>query len=358
MFTASQAKDPPEMPGKEANSEKVTDAPVPSEELLAYFLQNWSDDGDDYTDIPLLRQQTRKVGLRDRGELEPVASSTDSVLSGVPVRTYRPARLTRPSAGFIWIHGGGWMHGDLDVYDGVARAFANELGCEVIAVDYGLAPEHPFPDGLREVWNVVQWAVANFEDVVVAGDSSGGNLAAAAAIKARDSGVRLAAQLLIYPMLDSSDSTEFKTEYRTRYSPFAGREQFGENTYQRIKWIWDVYVPDPVLRESALATPMRATSLRGVAAAVIITAEHDILRGEAEAYAERLRAADVPVEITDFAGTTHGFLQMRGVLTEASSALKSTAIAVSHHLRPETARTAAPSIARSRSRARTTTKES
>jgi acetyl esterase len=312
--------------------------PEPSDEVRRYLLQNPGDDTGGVNDIPLLREQTRAVGLRVRGEIEPVAVSEDVVIAGVNARTYTPMELTRPNVGLVWVHGGGWMHGDLDVYEEVARAFANQLGCEAIAVDYGLAPEHPFPEGLDDVWAVVQWATTRFEDVVVAGDSSGGTIAAAAAIKARDAGIPLAAQLLIYPVLESSDATEFKQRFRTRYSPFAGQEKFGELTHQRIKWIWDVYVPDPVLRETPLATPMRVATLVGVAPAVIITAEHDILRGEGEAYAERLRADAVPVELMNFPGQIHGFIQMRGVLTEAKTALEKASMAVARVLDHQTAR--------------------
>ncbi|HEX4444370.1 MAG TPA: alpha/beta hydrolase [Galbitalea sp.] len=313
-------------------------APMPSEEVRRYFADNPGDDTDGVSDIAVLREQTREVGLRVRGELEPIGASTDGVIGGVHVRRYQPLELRRPAAVFLWIHGGGWMHGDLDVYEEVCRAFANALGCEVISVDYGLAPEHPFPFAFNEIWAVTQEVAAEFPDVVLAGDSSGANLAAAVAIKARDEGARIAVQLLIYPVLESSDATEFKQRFRTRYSPFVDQADFGEATHDRIKWIWDVYVPDAELRESPFATPMRAQTLRGVAPAVIVTAEHDILRGEGEAYAAKLRADGVPVNLLNFAGQIHGFLQMRGVLSDAGTALESAARAVSSHLTHEPAR--------------------
>jgi acetyl esterase len=350
------------MSGNDANSQlgedRDIDAPVPNEEIVQYFEQNPADDTDGVTNISLLREQTREVGLRVRGELEAVKAVADVEVSGIAVRTYRPETLSNPDVAFVWVHGGGWMHGDLDVYDGVARAFANELGCEVIAVDYGLAPEHPFPDGFDDVWKVVTWANSEFDNVVVAGDSSGANIAAAVAINARDQGIRLAAQLLIYPVLESSDLTPFKQRFRTRYSPFVGQAQFGEATHERIKWIWDVYVPSDELRRSPLATPMRATSLRGVAPAVIITAEHDILRGEAEDYAARLKADDVPVQLINFPGQIHGFLQMRGVLAEAHSSLRTASAAVDRILHPEPARTALAPTPSVSSHGHTKTKES
>jgi acetyl esterase len=218
------------------------------------------------------------------------------------------------------VHGGAWVHGDLEVYDGVARALANALPAEVLAVDYRLAPEHSFPAGLDDVWSVVLAAIAEFDVVVLAGDSSGGNLAAAAALKARDQGIAIAAQLLIYPVLDADD-TAYKRAFRARYTPFLNQARFGQSSYDRIRWIWDMYVPEQTRRLSPFASPMRAKDLVGVAPAVIVTAEHDILRGEGETYAARLQHDGVPVELLEFPGQIHGFLQMRGVFTDAARAL-------------------------------------
>ncbi len=145
----------------------------------------------------------------------------------------------------------------------------------------------------------VRRAATEFADVIVAGDSSGANLAAAAAIKARDAGVPLAAQLLVYPVLDSEE-TPFKRDFRDRYTPFVGQAAFGTSSYERIVRIWEEYVPDPELRRSPLAAPLRATDLHGVAPAVIVTAEHDILRGEALDYAAALERDGVPVDLLEF----------------------------------------------------------
>jgi acetyl esterase len=322
--------------GTRANSDvrRAVDAPSPSDETRRYLELNGDDDDPDYDPLRV-RQKNNRAGVEVRGLLRPVASVRDVHINGVSVRRYVPADpIVGPRLGVVWIHGGGWMHGDLEVYEGLARALANDIGGEVIAVDYRLAPEHPFPAGLDDVWKVVLWAVNEFGSVVVAGDSSGGNIAAAAALKARDAGVSLAAQLLIYPVLDA-DETDFKKDFRTRYAGFVGQEQFGRTTYDRIRWIWDVYVPDPALRASPFANPMRADELTGVAPAVIVTAEHDILRGEGEAYAIRLREDGVPVELLNSPGQIHGFMQMRAVLSESPRALARAAEAVrriiAHH---------------------------
>jgi acetyl esterase len=294
--------------------------PVPSDEVRRYFEQAGPDTAKETFDPVLLRRQNNAAGLLTRGGLDSVGSVSESLIRGVPTRRYLPVSGSGKRLGVVWAHGGAWVHGDLEVYDGVARALSNVLGAEVLAVDYRLAPEHPFPAGLDDVWNVVLQAAEEFEVVVVAGDSSGGNLVAAAALKARDEGIRLGAQLLIYPVLDADDS-DFKRAFRARYTPFLNQARFGQSSYDRIRWIWDMYAPDPARRSSALASPARATDLSGVAPAVIITAEHDILRGEDEVYAARLRAAGVPVELLEFPGQIHGFLQMRGVFADAARAL-------------------------------------
>jgi acetyl esterase len=294
------------------------------------FLESLGPDEPDAGEIPLLRRRNDQAGMAVRGQLVPVLSAIDSEVDGIHVRRYQPADADpdlQRSIGVIWVHGGGWFHGTLDVYENVARGLANALRAPVIAVDYRLAPENPFPAGLDDVWTVVLHAAREFETLIVAGDSSGGNLAAAVALRARDKGVRIATQLLIYPVLDS-DETPFKRAFRDRYTPFLNQAEFGTNTYNRILRIWQMYEPDPERRAAALATPMRAEDLRGVAPAVIVTAEHDILRGEAEHYAQRLRDDGVPIELLQFPGQIHGFIQMRGVFPDAARALESAADAV------------------------------
>jgi acetyl esterase len=242
-----------------------------------------------------------------------------SEADGVSPRRHQPRHPV--DAVLLWAHGGGWTHGDLDTCEGVARALANRAGCAVLAVDYRLAPEHPFPAGFADVWRAIGWAKRTFAQVAVGGDSSGGNLAAAAALKARDCDVELTAQLLVYPVLDSTENADYKLRFTERYASFAGQAGYGPNTSERLKHIWATYVPDPFLRTSPYASPMHASTLGGVAPAVIITAEHDFLRGEAEAYARRLAADGVNVERRDYAGQIHGFFEMFDVMTDAHHAV-------------------------------------
>ncbi len=311
--------------------------PVPHDEVRRYFERSVPSPG--WTrDIEMLRRETREEALAVRGDLERVAAVDAMSVAGVPARLYRPA--PPPADGcypdnaagnvLVWVHGGGWMHGDLDCYEGVARALANRARCSVLAVDYRLAPEHPFPAGFDDVWAAVEWSAENFGQVAVAGDSSGGNLAAAAALKARDRQIDIAVQVLVYPMLESHMNTRYKRAFRTRYAGFLNQPDFGTVTFDRIRYIWDAYVPEPHLRDCPYVSPLHAYSLRGVAPAVIITAEHDILRSEAQEYAQRLRDEDVGVAQHDYAGQVHGFFQMRGVMSDAQDAIGVAASYVDH----------------------------
>jgi acetyl esterase len=302
------------------------DPPVPHGQVLSFLRAQPSSADESDLAIDELRAVTRAQALAVRGALEPVASVETVEAAGVPARLYRPHG--DESDVLIWIHGGGWIHGDLDCYEGVARALANRANCAVLAIDYRLAPEHPFPAGLDDAWAATQWAAARFAKVAVGGDSSGGNLAAAVALKARDSKLELALQLLIYPVLDCASDTAYKRIFRERYSSFAGQAQFGLIAYERINRIWELYVPDAAVRDTALASPLRAATFRGLAPAAIITAEHDILRGEAEEFARRLRADHVPVQVDQYVGQIHGFVQMLGVMADAEHAIDKAATAL------------------------------
>lgn len=311
--------------------------PVPHAEVRRYFERSTPGTPGWTRDIEALRRETREEALAVRGDLDRVAAVDAISIAGVPARLYRPA--SRPEDGcpddavgsvLVWVHGGGWMHGDLDCYEGVARALANRARCSVLAVDYRLAPEHPFPAGFDDVWAAVEWSAGNFGQVAVAGDSSGGNLAAAAALKARDRQIDIAVQVLVYPVLESHMNTRYKRAFRTRYAGFLNQPEFGTVTFDRISYIWDNYVPEPHLRDCPYVSPLRADSLRGVAPAVIITAEHDILRSEAQEYAQRLRDEDVRVAHHDYAGQVHGFFQMRGVMSDAHDAIGVAATHVNH----------------------------
>jgi acetyl esterase len=284
------------------------------------FLATTSPAPDPWTiDVATLRADVRRRALAVRGELAPVASIEDIEIGRVRARLYRPADVE--SDVLVWAHGGGWVHGDLDTAEAVARALATRAGCAVASVDYRLAPEHPFPAGLDDVWTATQWAARNFARVAVGGDSSGGNLAASTALRARDARLELAGQLLVYPVLDCTPDTDYKRAFARRYERFAGLRGMGANACRRLQHFWASYVPDPEQRRDPLAAPLHAKDLRSVAPAILITAEHDFLRGEAEQYAERLRRVCVPVEQHDYAGQIHGFFEMFAVMVDAHHAV-------------------------------------
>ncbi|TCC62034.1 alpha/beta hydrolase [Kribbella pittospori] len=270
-------------------------------------------------DIGVVRADAREKVLAVTGQPSPVASVESVDADGVRGRLYRPTGAETDV--LVWAHGGGWIHGDLDTADGVVRALANRAGCAVLSIDYRLAPEHPFPAGFDDAWTAVTWARRRFGSVSVGGDSSGGNLAAAVALRARDEGVELANQLLVYPALDSTEDTEYKLAFRQRYATFAGRTGFGANSYRRLQYIWATYVPDPEARTASYASPLHAESVDRAAPATVITAEHDFLRGEAEDYVRRLEEAGVPVELHEYAGQIHGFFEMFAVMTDAHHAV-------------------------------------
>ena len=257
------------------------------------------------------------------GKPDDVASVEDREAGGVRVRVYRPAaEVALP--GLVWLHGGGWVVGSLTSHDGLCRALAARTPCVVIAVDYRLAPEHPFPAGLEDAWAGTEWAFAHAGElgidarcISVGGDSSGGNLAAVVARRARDSGVVLRRQVLVYPVTDFDFERESHREHGT-----------GLNlTTEKMQWYWRLYMngadelhPD--------ASPLRAEELAGLASAVVVTASHDILRSEGEEYARRLKEAGVPVTLLHYDGMIHGFVRMPMLVEDAKKAVDAIAAAL------------------------------
>jgi acetyl esterase len=236
------------------------------------------------------------------GPGEDVHAVEDFEFDGVPVRLYAAAGAADGPV-VVYFHGGGWVIGSLDTHDGVCRRLANRTGCRIASVHYRLAPEHPFPAAVDDCWTVTRWAFEQTPRVAVAGDSAGGNLAAVIALRARDSGLALAYQALVYPVLDHRFDTA---------SYAANAEGYGL-TLAGMRWYWDQYLggadgahPD--------ASPLRAVSLAGVAPALVVVCGLDPLRDEGVAYAERLRASGVSVVVSEYRDMIHGFLRMPAVI--------------------------------------------
>jgi len=278
-------------------------------------------------DVEERRRNARRWALEGSGEPEPVASVEALDVAGVPARLYRPTGSERDV--LVWLHGGGWTLLDLDCYDAVVRALANRAGCAVLSVDYRLAPEHRYPAAIDDAWAATEWAAGPFERLAVGGDSVGGNLAAAVALRARDRGVPLALQLLVYPVLDyAAVDASFYEDYERRYAHFADKRRFGAESRTLIRKIWETYVPEPAKRDEPDASPAQATSLAGLAPALVVTAEHDILRGEDEDYARRLEAEGVEVALVTYERQVHGFFPMLGVTDDARDAVRRAAAAL------------------------------
>lgn len=237
----------------------------------------------------------------------------------LPVRIYVPdASGSLPI--LVYFHGGGWVRGSIDAYDGVCRILANETGCQVISVGYRLAPEHPFPAAVADCYAATTWAVENARDiggdpdrVVIGGDSAGGNLTAAVSLLARDrAAFRPTHQVLVYPAVNPPQLRWF--------------DSYDENAEgylletEGLQWYYEQYVDELDFR-NAYAFPLLASTLADLPPATVLTAGFDPLRDEGEAYADRLESAGVSVERLHYDRQIHGFLSLFEYIDEGRAAL-------------------------------------
>ncbi|CAN5822814.1 alpha/beta hydrolase [soil metagenome] len=262
---------------------------------------------------PLHELSVAEARAAEQSELEPaapepVARVFERVVPGpggeTPVRIYVPA-VDRPPPVLVYFFGGGWVLGSLAAIDPVCRRLANATPCAVVSVAYRRAHENQFPAGLEDCYAATRWVGEHGVELgldpdrlAVGGASAGGNLAAAVALLARErKGPVLALQLLVYPPLDHRADTPSMHE---ALDPLLfGRED--------LAWCWFHYLAEPEDGDSPLASPLRAQDLRGLPAALVITAELDPLRDQGELYAVRLTEAGVPTELVHFEGAVHGF---------------------------------------------------
>lgn len=264
-----------------------------------------------------------------QGPLEPVAGIEDRTLPGpggdLPVRIYTPAGKG-PLPVLLYFHGGGWVIGDIESSDGLCRTLANSAGCIVVSVDYRLAPEHPFPAAAEDAYHATLWAATHASGfggdpsrIAVSGDSAGGNLAAVVSHMARDRGApAICFQLLIYPATDGAcDSPSYNDNAEGYFL-----------TRDAMRWFWNHYVPNDADRNQPYASPLRADNFAGLPAGLVITAEFDPLRDEGELYAERLRAAGIPVQLIRYDGMIHGFFAMGVAIDQGRTAIRQSAAAL------------------------------
>ncbi|OCK58131.1 alpha/beta hydrolase [Bradyrhizobium sp. LMTR 3] len=256
----------------------------------------------------------------------PVMITEDIKVKGaagfLAARVYRNSNEKSPTV--VFFHGGGWVAGDLETHDRQARWLAIETGAVVISVDYRRPPEVRFPGAFEDAFTATQDVIARIAEfggdaarVGIAGDSAGGNLAATTAIACRDAGIRLSAQLLVYPVTDVAGNFADATEN----ARFPSRSENADGyflTRATMEWFCGHYIADKTHGTDWRVSPLRASNLAGVAPAIVCTAWFDPLRDEGKAYADALKAAGVPISYYDGLGLIHGYFG----LGEASETAK------------------------------------
>lgn len=219
----------------------------------------------------------------------------------------------------LYIHGAGWVFGNAHTHDRLIRELAVKTNAALVFPEYSLSPEAKYPTAVEEIYTVLEWIAKEAENqyfdttrLFVAGDSVGGNMAAAITLLTKErQGPKIAKQLLFYPVTDAAFDTESYNQFETGY--FLRRDG--------MQWFWDQYTTDSEERAQITASPLRAASeqLVGLPSALVITAEADVLRDEGEAYANKLRQAGVPVTAVRFQGIIHDFVMLND-LSETESA--------------------------------------
>jgi acetyl esterase len=242
----------------------------------------------------------------------------------LPARLYAPSQEQLPV--LLFLHGGGFTIGGLETHDSLCRQLALRSGGAVVALDYRLAPEHRFPTAVDDTWAALRWLAEHGASMhvdpgrlAVGGDSAGGTLAAVSAIHARDVGLALALQLLITPGT-------------TAHADTASHRLFADGFLLdavTVEWFFRQYISDTQRTDWRFA-PLNADDLEGVAPACVILAECDPLVDEGLAYADRLRAAQVPVQLELYRGLTHDFIKMGRAIPEAALAQQAAADALRH----------------------------
>jgi acetyl esterase len=260
------------------------------------------------------------------GDPEPVGSITNRTIPGplgdIPIRVYAPEGAGLFPA-LVYFHGGGWVAGDLEMVDPLCTKLTSRAGAVVVSVDYRLAPEHKFPAPLTDCYSATQWVSDNVAElnvdprrIAVGGDSSGGNLAAAVSVVARNSGTPdLAFQLLFYPVTN--------LDYETNSYRANGTGYF--LTTDMMRWFWDHYLESEDIGRDIRASPLLVEDASGLPPTFVVTAEFDPLRDEGEAYAELLREAGNDVTVKRYDGQIHGFVTRSGIMDKGKQAIEDAA---------------------------------
>jgi acetyl esterase len=271
------------------------------EKLREYYSRSWDDFKGIAEEVGSIVNHVVKTSIRD-----------------TPIRVYYPKTKGIHPA-LIFIHGGGFVLGNIEIYDSICRKITNNVNSIVVSIDYGLAPEHKFPEPLEECYQVTKWVFENAKElhinpdqIAIGGDSVGGTLSAVISQLSRDKGeFSLVYQVLINAILDLDGQTKSRMENGKGY----------RLTTKGIAWFNQQHLNDLSEAKNPLASPLLAANFEGLPAACIITSEYDPLRDEGEHYAERLSAAGVKVCLKRYDGVIHGFFNMQGTLEEARNAL-------------------------------------
>jgi acetyl esterase len=275
-------------------------------------------------ELVALAESRKDVPLPELATVEDI--KVDGAAGPIAARLYATGRTPAPT--IVYFHGGGWVAGDLFTHERQARTLALEADAVVVSVDYRRPPETPFPGAFEDCLAATRWAAANIARLggdaarlAVAGDSAGGNLAAAVAQACRNGGPRLAAQLLIYPAVDLAGNYGSTTEN----TKFPSRQENAEGyflTGDAMRFFAGHYLPRLKDSEDPRASPLRGRDLAGLPRAVITTAEFDPLRDEGEAYADALKRAGVEVAYFREPGMVHGYFGMGAASPAADAARK------------------------------------
>ncbi len=239
----------------------------------------------------------------------------------VLARVFKPAGFEEKALPVVvYFHGGGWVIANLDVYEPSCRALCNAAEAIVVSVNYRQAPEAVYPAAVNDAYDATQWVLQNASSlggdpnrVAIAGESAGGNLATVACLLAKENGGQMpVAQLLIYPVTDMVGQD---------YPSYAENQDTEPLHTSMMPWFAKYYIPDESQRSEPTASPLFARDLSGLPPAIIITAEHDPLRDQGEAYAEKLAAAGVSVDSKRYGGVTHEFFGLAGAVSKAKEAV-------------------------------------
>jgi acetyl esterase len=308
------------------------------EKLDMSWFSKWPVSGEDVLDAKLratLDLQGPQPEFRGR-PLAEVRNNFDTMAAALPRLNEKLARVETKAVGafrvriytpegkapwpaLLFMHGGGWVLGDLESHDDVCRSLAHRTPCVVVSVDYRRSPELKYPVPLDDCETALRWLVDHGDELgvdsaklAVGGDSAGGNLAAGLAIRARGrGGPKIAYQLLIYPATDLGVDRESQREFASGFGL----------SRSNMQWFWDSYLSQSAERENPEVFPLRAKSLEGLPPAFVLTAHSDVLRDEGEEFARRLHEAGVPVKAVRFRAMNHGFIRMGAVYPQADHGL-------------------------------------